>query len=86
MIAFDWQRGLYIVLRHAKGDRRAIGLKIKRKSAMLYSERNGLARGITIGPIYIGTYGAMTKIAQKNRGGADASAVTSTQINHLNGR
>lgn len=69
MIAFDWQRGLYIVLRHAKADRPAIGLKIKRKSAMIYSERNGLARGITIGPIYIGTYGAMTKIAQKDRGG-----------------
>ena len=55
-VSFDPSRGLYVILRHATDERRAIGFKIKRASAMLFSERNGIARGFRLGPLYFGTY------------------------------
>ncbi len=48
--------GLFFVLRHGIiNERRALGFKIKPRSKMLFSERNG-RHGFCLGPIYFGRY------------------------------
>jgi hypothetical protein len=55
-VEFSRTHGLFVIFRHATDQRRAIGFKIKSRRQMLFSERNGLSRGVCIGPLYFGLF------------------------------
>jgi hypothetical protein len=55
-VEFSRTYGLFVIFRHATDQRRAIGFKIKSRRQMLFSERNGLSRGVCIGPLYFGLF------------------------------
>ena len=57
MKIFMDRSGLYVIFCHATPVRRAIGFKIKRASAMLFSERYGYCPGFRVGSVWFGTYG-----------------------------
>jgi len=55
-VAFE-RGGIYIVFRFRRGDKSQLGLVIKwRRSKLRSSERDGLWRSWSLGPLYIRTH------------------------------
>lgn len=49
--------GMFVLFRHRKGDRDALGFLFKPRSQMIFSERYGYyRRAFTLGPLYFRTY------------------------------
>ena len=59
--------GLYVVFRFGTPERRAIGFKIVWGRPLLFSEREGYARGFKIGPLWVGTYGQRKRLTPTPR-------------------